>query len=103
MRFGAYEVAEFEPTGPRWTFPRFEKYRIQFPNGYGASVIRWETNSGAVSPWEVAVLDDDGNLVYTTPVTDDVIGGLDEAGVAGVLARIEALPGTTAIADGATA
>ena len=58
--------------GEHWTF--------NFPNGYGASVIRNLGSYGHESGlWELAVLDDLGNLVYDTPVTEDVLGWLDES------------------------
>ena len=50
-----------------------------FPNGYGASVIRHKGSYGFKSGlWELAVLDSTGDLCYTTPVTDDVVGHLTE-------------------------
>lgn len=49
----------------------------KFPNGYGASVIRHKGSYGfAKGLWELAVLDRAGDLCYSTPITDDVIGHL---------------------------
>lgn len=51
----------------------------KFPNGYGASVIRHKGSYGfAKGLWELAVLDDTGDLCYYTPITDDVIGHLTD-------------------------
>lgn len=62
----------------------------KFPNGYGASVI--EIYYFEEDCIEVAVVsfDDEGNyhLDYSTPITDDVIGGLDEEGRDAVLQQI---------------
>lgn len=51
----------------------------KFPNGYGASVIDFKHIYFSI---EIAVLrfDEDGNwdIDYSTPITNDVIGGLNE-------------------------
>jgi len=65
---------------------------IDYPNGYGASIISNDMildASGGL--FEVAVLVD-GRISYDTPITSDVIGGLDFNGVAKVLSQIRALP-----------
>lgn len=64
----------------------------QFDNGYGASVV-WNSFSygGKDMLFEIAVLDKDGEICYDTPVSQDVIGWLDFAGVAEVLDKIKAL------------
>lgn len=54
----------------------------QFPNGYGASVIRHEGSYGyAQGLWEMAVLDAHKELCYSTSVASDVIPRLTEQGV----------------------
>jgi hypothetical protein len=69
-----------------------EWYEYTFDNGYGASVIRNAYSYGGSSgKWEVAVTHD-GPLCYATPVTQDVIGWLDEDAVAETLVAINALP-----------
>jgi hypothetical protein len=63
-----------------------------FPNGYGASVV----NSAVSYGTEMAVLRgtiENWQLCYETPITDDVIGYLDETEVQDLLRQIEALPG----------
>ncbi len=64
-----------------------------FDNGYGASVVKscW-SYGGRSGLWELAVLNSEGELDYTTPITDDVIGYLTEKEVNKLLDKIEKLP-----------
>lgn len=61
---------------------------IDFPNNRGASVINNRYSYGT----ELAVLDDDGYLDYSTPITDDVIGHLTPQRLRATLLAIAALP-----------
>lgn len=67
----------------------------RFENNYGASVIR--VGSYAYGGLELAVLkfyseDKEGfDLCYDTPITDDVIGYLEEDQLSQLLVNIEAL------------
>lgn len=71
---------------------QIERRVVEFDNGYSASIIRGpHTYGGSEGLYEIAVLHND-RIVYDTPVTDDVIGWLDDAGVAEVLGQIGALP-----------
>jgi hypothetical protein len=66
--------------------------RIQFENGFGASVVKTDyTYGGKDGLYELAVLDSDGNLTYATSVTDDVIGYLRPEDVTDVMAKIQQL------------
>lgn len=73
----------------------------RFDNGYGASVVRFTIAPGVGSygadqgNWEMAVIEftaDSFELVYDTPVTDDVIGNLTDDEVEATLAKIRDLP-----------
>jgi hypothetical protein len=78
----------------------------RFDNDFGASVVRFTIGSfggsyGVQSGlWELAVLKFHGptlepeewELTYDTPITDDVIGHLDDGEVEEVLGRIRDLP-----------
>ena len=67
--------------------------RYEFPNGYGASVIRTTFSYGGESGlWELAVLNRDGLITCETPVTDDVLGRLDDSAVQEALDKIAELP-----------
>ena len=66
--------------------------RIQFENGYGASVVCTPyTYGGDKGLYELAVLDSEGHLTYATSVTDDVIGYLRPEDVTDVMEKIQQL------------
>lgn len=66
--------------------------KIQFANGYGASVIKTPFSYGGKNDfYELAVLGQDGHITYDTPVTNDVLGHLCEAEVTAILAQIQSL------------
>lgn len=65
---------------------------VTFPNGYQASIVRGQyTYGGDEGLFEIAVMLD-GEIVYDTSVTDDVIGWLNDKDVIDVCKRIAALP-----------
>ena len=79
----------------------FEKYLISFDhvhggfrkryifdNGYGASVIQHSFSYGL----ELAVINDNYDLVYDTPITDDVVKYLNPEDVDPILEQIKNLP-----------
>ena len=66
--------------------------RIIFENGYGASVVRHEYSYGGKDGlYELAVLSNDGELTYDTPITDDVLGYLTTNEVTEILIKIQQL------------
>jgi hypothetical protein len=72
------------------------KKTYSFGNGYGASVVCSQFSYGGDKGFfEVAVLDTNGEIVYDTPITSDVIGWLDFDGVAKTLQEIQCLPKKT--------
>lgn len=73
--------------------PDLHKYAIvDFPNGYRASVICGiRTYGGNQGLYEIGIIAD-GTLCYDTPITNDVIGYLNESEVEEVLGRIQDLP-----------
>ena len=63
-----------------------------FENGYGASVVSHPMSyGGKMGLYEMAVLDKNGELTYTTPITDDVIGYLTPEQVTEKLIQIQDL------------
>ena len=78
------------------------QYIFRFDNNYGASVVKFTHTYGYESDlWELAVIKFDENgdydLVYDTPVADDVVGHLTDGEVCWYLGRIRDLPVTLAI------
>ena len=64
----------------------------QFDNHMGASVIRHDGSYGSDQGlWELAVLNEAGEINYSTEITNDVIGHLTWAEVSETLRRIQAL------------
>ena len=66
-----------------------EQARIDFDNGYGLSVLRggsgtWYTRDGT---YEVAVMKD-GDVCYSTPITEDVLGYVSAEVVNDVIQRV---------------
>ena len=89
MRFGKYELTdEGHDMGG-------EHYRVVFPNGFGASIIKFGGSYGYPRNYELAVLKgktvEDAVLTYDTPITDNVIGYLSPNKVGEKLEQIEAL------------
>lgn len=71
------------------------QYIFKFDNGYGASVIKCSGSYGYYSDlWELGVIwfeDDDYDLTYNTPITDDVIGDISNERVVEILGEIKEL------------
>lgn len=69
-----------------------KRSRMMFENGYGVSVVSHSYSYGGRDGlYEVAVLDEDGDLTYNTPVTNDVIGYLTEEEVSDVMKQVQDL------------
>lgn len=65
--------------------------RTKFKNGYEASVVKSENSYGGRDGlYELAIFKD-GDICYTTPITDDVIGYLTEDGVTETFIKIQEL------------
>jgi hypothetical protein len=59
-----------------------ENYKAvyKFDNGYGVSIVRNEISYGGKEGlFELAVLDENGEITYDTEITDDVVGYLTSA------------------------
>ena len=79
--------------------PHYKEDGIQakhfFPNGYGVSVVKFPGSYGFQDDlYEVAILkgtEDDWELTYDTPITEDVLGHRDEQDINNILEEVQAL------------
>lgn len=75
-----------------------------FENGYGVSVVRYQSESGLPdflsytsneNEWELAVIygnEKDWDITYNTEITDDVMGHLSEGEVNWIMIQVQELP-----------
>lgn len=64
---------------------------MDFANGFGVSVVRGHyTYGGKQGLWEVAILKND-EIVYDTPITDDVIGSCTKEDVTNIMKQVQEL------------
>lgn len=70
----------------------FKRARIQFDNGWYASVVTGPYSyGGLLGKYELAVLDEDGDICFDTELGDDVFGHLSEEDVTKLFAKIQLL------------
>jgi hypothetical protein len=66
--------------------------RTFFDNGYGVSVVKHDYSYGGDKGlYELAVLNENGDLTYDTPITEDVIGWLRPEDVTDVMIKVQQL------------
>ena len=76
---------------------------VEFPNGWGVSIIQNDVSYGGKSGlFEIAVLDSKGNISSETDITDDVLGWLDEGDVDKILSVIPKLDSNGVLPKGIT-
>ena len=82
-----FDDLKFEPT----KLTKGVKAVVEFPNGYGASIVQTELSYGGKDGmYELAVLDN-GHITYDTEITNNVIGFLSPPEVMDYLDKIEKL------------
>ena len=64
----------------------------QFDNGYGVSVVNGTMAYTTKGTYELAITDEEGTLVYDTPIADDVIGHLPPEEVSTIMKEVQKLP-----------
>ena len=65
---------------------------IKFDNGFGISVVKSDFSyGGKLGFYEIAILDEKGDLCYDTPITNDVIRFLNEFQVSDYMIQIQKL------------
>lgn len=66
-----------------------------FPNGYGVSVVRFPGSYGYENGlYEVAILrgtEDNYDLCYDTPITDDILGHREEEDIENIIQEVQSL------------
>ena len=72
------------------------QYIFKFENSYGASIVKHDGSYGHERDlWELAVIkfssDEEWHLIYSTEITDYVLGWLTDEEVKELLARIKEL------------
>ncbi len=68
------------------------QYIYKAENGYGASIVQHQFSYGGEKGlWELAVLDPNGDICYSTPITSDVVGNLTDQKVNELLEQIDNL------------
>lgn len=76
---------------------------VEFPNGWGASIIQNEVSYGGKSNlFEIAVLDSNKNITSQTDITDDVVGWCDEDDIDRILSAISKLDSDGVLPKGVT-
>jgi len=76
--------------GAGLVLPMF-RARVQFPNGYGLSIVKGHaTYGGDKGLYEAAVLKDD-QITYDTTITDDVLGYQSEDDITELLKKVSEL------------
>ena len=81
-------IFKSNPMGPEFGIVS----RTKFDNGYEVSVVKSpHTYGGDKGLYELAVLDENGDLTYDTPITEDVIGWLRPEDVTDVMLKVQQL------------
>ena len=87
--YKTFKDLEFTPTEE---FLSVVRSTCHFDNGYGVSVVRHRYSYGnGLNLFELAVIDKEGDIVYSTPITDDVLGYLSEDDVSDTMIKVQRL------------
>jgi hypothetical protein len=84
-----FKDLKFVPTEP---FLDGIKSSLHFENEYGVSVVRHKYSYGyGLGLYEMAIMNKDNDIVYNTPVTNDVLGYLTENDVSNYMIKVQRL------------
>lgn len=68
------------------------KSKMMFGNGYGVSVVKHKYSYGFnLGLYEMAILDTNGEIVYDTPITNDVLGYLKPSDITEYMVKVQEL------------
>jgi len=88
-----FEDLDFEKIKHKcWRGIDFIQARVNFRNGYGASVVKGYGTYGAEGGMYELAVTHNGELCYDSGLTDDVVGWLTPDEVTEWLGKIEKLP-----------
>ena len=94
-----FDLLTFEDT----KVPQGVAAKVEFPNGWGASIVKSDMSYGGKSGlFEIAVLDNDGKINSQTDITDDVVGWCDDKDVDRILTAISKLDSDGVLPKGVT-
>ena len=94
-----FDLLTFEDT----KVPQGVAAKVEFPNGWGASIVKSDISYGGKSGlFEIAVLDNDGKINSQTDITDDVVGWCDDKDVDRILTAISKLDSDGVLPKGVT-
>ena len=84
-----FKDLKFVPTEP---FLDGIKSLLHFENGYGVSVVKHKYSYGnGKGLYEMAIMNKDNDIVYNTPITEDVLGYLTEDDVSNYMIKVQKL------------
>jgi len=87
--YKTFKDLEFVPTEE---FLNGVKSKYNFDNGYGVSVVRHKYSYGnGLNLFELAIIDKSGEIMYSTPITNDVLGYLSEDDVSNTMIKVQRL------------
>lgn len=84
-----FKDLQFNPH-PAITMGFHTQARLDFENGYGISVVTGSAAYCGVGTYEVAIMKD-GNLCYSTDITDDVLGHQTPDEITEVMIKLQSL------------
>jgi len=88
-KYMVFKDLDFTPTD---NFLNGIKSSLHFENGYGVSVVKHKYSYGyGKGLYEMAIMDKDNDIVYDTPITDDVLGYLTEDDVSNYMIKVQRL------------
>ena len=87
--YKTFKDLEFTPTEE---FLSGVRSTCHFDNGYGVSVVRHKYSYGnGLNLFELAIIDKSGEIMYSTPITNDVLGYLSEDDVSNTMIKVQRL------------
>lgn len=82
------QIKTFKDLQPFTSDDEITRYRLNFSNGYGISVVRGLNTYSGDGTYEIAVLKNN-DLCYSTPITDDVVGWVSEEQINTIMEELQ--------------